>query len=74
MFSQDREIVEKLLEENKAFKEMYQRHRELNKKVDKVGTGDLPLTDDAAHDLKKEKLLLKDEMAEIIMRYKQQSG
>ena len=74
MFSQDREIVEKLLEENKAFKERYQRHRELNTKVDKVGTGDLPLTDDAAHDLKKEKLLLKDEMAEIIMRYKQQSG
>ena len=74
MFSKDQEIVKRLLEENEVFKDMYQRHRELNKKVDKVGTGDLPLTDDAAHDLKKEKLLLKDEMAEIIMRYKQQSG
>lgn len=74
MFSQDQEIVEKLLQENEEFKTMYLRHRELNKQVDKAGAGELPLSDDFAHDLKKEKLLLKDEMAEIISSYKQQSG
>lgn len=74
MFSHDQDIVEKLLEENEEFKTMYQKHRELNKKVDRVGSGELPLSDDAAHDLKKEKLLLKDEMAQMISNYKHALG
>lgn len=74
MFSHDQDIVEKLLEENEEFKAMYQKHRELNKRVDKAGAGELPLSDDAAHDMKKEKLFLKDEMAEIIESYKQEFG
>ena len=74
MFSQDQDIVEKLLEENDKFKAMYQKHSELNNKVDKAGSGELPLSDDAVHDLKKQKLLLRDEMAEILTKYKRQSG
>ena len=74
MFSQDQDIVDKLLEENEEFKAMYQKHRELNKMVDKAGIGELPLSDDAAHDLKKEKLLLKDELADMIMNHKQHLG
>ncbi|MCP4254743.1 MAG: DUF465 domain-containing protein, partial [Candidatus Scalindua sp.] len=41
---------------------------------DKAGTVELPLSDDAVHNLKKEKLLLRDKMAEIIRNYKLQSG
>ncbi len=74
MFSEDQAIVEKLLEGNEKFKSMHERHRELNKDVDKAGIGELPFSDDTLHTMKKEKLLLKDKMAEIIMSYKQQSG
>ncbi len=70
MFSQDQDVVEKLLEENDKFKAMYQKHNELNKKVDKANSGEHPLCDDTVHDLKKEKLLLRDEMAEILAEYK----
>ncbi len=74
MFSQDQDVVEILREENEEFKAMYQKHSELNKMVDKTGTVELPLSDDAVHNLKKEKLLLRDKMAEIIRNNKLQSG
>lgn len=70
MFSQDQDIVKKLLAENDQFRVLYDKHEELNDTVDKAGSGELPLSDDAMHDLKKEKLLLKDQMAQIIMNYK----
>lgn len=71
MFSEDQDIVDKLLADNEEFKLMYQRHQALNKKVDKAAIGEIPLSDDSVHELKKEKLLLKDRMAEIIKDYKQ---
>ena len=69
MFSDCQDIVEKLLVDDDEFKSMYERHRELNKEVDKADIGVIPLSDDALHIKKKEKLLLKDQMAEIIRRY-----
>ena len=74
MFSDCQDIVEKLLVEDEEFKSMYDRHRELNKEVDKADIGVLPLSDDTLHVKKKEKLLLKDQMAEIIRRYQQASA
>jgi uncharacterized protein YdcH (DUF465 family) len=47
---------------------MYDRHAELNKKVDKAGRGELPLSDHTLAEMKKEKLVLKDRMTEIIHR------
>ena len=73
MFSDCQDIVEKLLVEDEEFKSMYDRHRELNKEVDKADIGVLPLSDDTLHIKKKEKLLLKDQMADIIRRYQQAS-
>ena len=70
--TKESKLRRKQWKENEEFKTMYQKHRELNKKVDKAGAGELPLSDDAAHDMKKEKLFLKDEMAELIESYKQQ--
>jgi len=72
MFSDCQDIVEKLLVEDDEFKTMYERHRELNKEVDKADIGVIPLSDDTLHTKKKEKLLLKDQMAEIIRRYQHQ--
>ncbi|MCP4040664.1 MAG: DUF465 domain-containing protein [Gammaproteobacteria bacterium] len=74
MLSEHQDIVDILLEENEDFKSMYKRHRELNKDVDKAGMDELPLSDDALHIMKKEKLLLKDKMAKLVFRHMQQSG
>ena len=72
MFSDCKDIVEKLVVEDDEFKTMYERHRELNKEVYKADIGFIPLSDDTLHTKKKEKLLLKDQMAEIIKRYQHQ--
>lgn len=66
MLDVDQETLEKLLAENEDFRSMYQRHAKLNKKVDKAGHGELPLSDNALAEMKKEKLMLKDQMTEII--------
>jgi len=70
MLDVDQETLEKLLAENDEFKSMYHRHAELNKKVDKAGRGELPLSDNTLSEMKKEKLALKDKMTEIAHRYK----
>ena len=69
MLEVNQETLDKLLAENEDFKSMYQRHTELNKKVDKVGRGELPLSDQAFSEMKKEKLALKDRMTDIIHHY-----
>ncbi|MCP3869069.1 MAG: YdcH family protein [Gammaproteobacteria bacterium] len=74
MFSDCQDIVEKLLVEDQEFKSMYDRHRELNKEVDKADIGVLAMSDDTLHIKKKEKLHLKDCMAETIRRYQQGAG
>jgi len=74
MFSQDQNVVDKLLVENEKFRVMYDRHEELNKQTDKANIGALGLCDDTLHDLKKEKLHLRDELAVILEECKQQSG
>ncbi|MCG6860331.1 MAG: YdcH family protein [Chromatiaceae bacterium] len=70
MLDVDQDTLEKLLAENDEFKSMYQRHAELNKKVDKAGRGELPLSDQALVEMKKEKLALKDQMTEIIHHFR----
>jgi len=70
MLDVDQETLEKLLSENDDFRSMYQRHAELNQKVDKASHGALPLSDNALAEMKKEKLALKDRMTEIIHHYK----
>lgn len=69
MLDVDQETLDKLLAENEDFKSMYQRHAELNKKVDKAGRGELALSDQAFAEMKKEKLVLKDRMTDIIHHY-----
>ena len=70
MLDVDQDTLKKLLAENEDFKSMYERHAELNKKVDKAGHGELALSDHTLTEMKKEKLTLRDRMTEIIHRYK----
>jgi len=71
MLDVDEKTLEKLLTENENFRSMFHRHAELNKKVDKAGRGELPLSDSALANMKKEKLALKDQLTEIIHRYRE---
>lgn len=72
MFEHDQEIVQRLLAEDPDFKSLHARHQELNDKVDKAGSGVLPLDDVTVENMKKEKLKLMDRMAIRIHRYRQQ--
>jgi len=73
MLDVDQETLDRLLAGNQDFKSLYQRHAELNKKVDKAGRGELPLSDNALAELKKERLALKDQMVAILHQH-QHSG
>jgi uncharacterized protein YdcH (DUF465 family) len=72
MFEHDQEIVQQLLADNTDFKTLFDKHQELDDKVDKAGNGVLPLDDITLEKMKKEKLLVKDKMALMIARYRNQ--
>ncbi len=65
------EIVKKLLKESEEFRRMKERHEELDKEIKKLEKH-FPMTLDLQMEIekkKKEKLLLKDKMEEMIRRY-----
>ena len=70
MFEFDEEIVEALLKESVDFKRLYDKHIDLNRDVDSANTGDTPIEDMELEGMKKEKLYLKDQMAQIIESYR----
>ena len=66
MFEYDQDIVNTLLEDNQAFKELHEQHHVLKEKVRDAELGVLPLDDFTLGTMKKEKLLAKDKMAAMI--------
>ncbi len=74
MFEFDEEIVENLLKESVDFKRLYDKHIDLNREVDSANTGDTPIEDMELEGMKKEKLFLKDQMAQIIEDYRKASA
>ncbi|MFQ6023583.1 MAG: YdcH family protein [Acidiferrobacterales bacterium] len=74
MFEHDQKIVQRLLVESNDFKDLYQKHQELDEKVDKAGLGVLPLDDVTLEKMKKQKLLVKDKMALMIEKYRRSHG
>ena len=70
MFEYEQEIVDELLQESDQFKTLYDRYSRLKAKVRDANLGTLPLDDFSLENLKKEKLLLKDNMAEMIRNYR----
>ena len=70
MFEQDQEIVESLLDKNKNFRRLYDKHSELKSKVKEANKGYPSIDDFDLEVLKKEKLLIKDRLATIIEDYR----
>lgn len=74
MFEHDQKTVQELLAQNFDFKLLYSKHQELDDKVDKAGSGILPLDDVTLENMKKERLLLMDKMAILIQRHRRQGN
>ena len=71
MFEYEQEIVKTLLNENENFKRLHARHGELKEQVNSANSGALVVDAYALDAMKKEKLLLKDQMAAMISEYRQ---
>lgn len=67
MFHEDRDIVTKLKTESKHFHRLFDKHNELNDKIDLEGEH---MADVELENMKKEKLKLKDELYAMIHDYK----
>ena len=70
MFEQDQEIVESLLDKDRNFRRLYNKHCQLKSKVKEANEGFVGISDFDLEVLKKEKLLIKDRMAVIIEDYR----
>jgi uncharacterized protein YdcH (DUF465 family) len=70
MFEHDQEIVNSLLNENKDFKRLYEKHDVLKNTVKEANEKSIQVDQLSLEGLKKEKLILKDRMASIIEDYK----
>ena len=66
MNREEQELVERLLHDDGHFKHLYDKHHDLKQRVAQAQRKDPLLDDLSLEQLKKEKLLLKDQMAEII--------
>ncbi|MCC7410320.1 MAG: DUF465 domain-containing protein [Gammaproteobacteria bacterium] len=71
MFEFDQDVVETLLASDDQFKRLFNKHRALKDKVQHANSGTLTLDDLEVEKLKKQKLLVKDQMAGIIAHYRQ---
>lgn len=70
MFEYEQDIVNALLSENINFKRLYDKHHELKERVNMANAGAEPMDDFSLETLKKQKLMLKDQMAAIIEQYR----
>jgi uncharacterized protein YdcH (DUF465 family) len=71
MFEYDQDTVDNLLSNNEQFRRLYEKHSTLKSQVKDANVGAIAMDRFALEDLKKEKLLLKDQMAEMIKDYRQ---
>ncbi len=70
MLSEYREEISELKQTNAHFAKIFEKHNELDQKAKDVDEGRLHLSDTELEQLKKEKLLLKDEALHMILEYK----
>jgi uncharacterized protein YdcH (DUF465 family) len=70
MLHEYREEISKLKQENAHFAKIFEKHNELDQKVEDAEAGRIPMTDTELETLKKEKLRLKDEAYKMILEYK----
>jgi len=70
MLHEYRDEISKLKQENAHFAKIFEKHNELDQKVEDAEAGRIPMTDVELETLKKEKLRLKDEAYKMIIDYK----
>ena len=70
MLHEYRDEIHELKQQNAHFSKIFEKHNELDQKVEDAEAGRIPLTDLELETLKKEKLLLKDEAYKMIMDYR----
>jgi uncharacterized protein YdcH (DUF465 family) len=70
MLHEYRDEIHELKQENAHFARIFEKHNELDQKIEHAEMGDIPMTDMELEVLKKEKLLLKDEAYKMIMDHK----
>jgi uncharacterized protein YdcH (DUF465 family) len=63
MFEHRQQVMEKLMKESEDFRRIFNRHQELDKRVNEAELGTAPMEDLALNQLKKEKLWAKDKLA-----------
>jgi len=70
MLHEYRDEIHELKQQNAHFAKIFEKHNELDKKIEDAEAGRVPMTDLELETLKKEKLLLKDEAYKMILDYK----
>ncbi len=70
MLHEYRDEIHDLKQQNAHFAKIFEKHNELDQKVEDAEAGRVPMTDMELEVLKKEKLLLKDEAYKMIMDYR----
>jgi len=71
MFEHDQEAVESLLANDPQFRRLYDKHARLKQTINAMQGKSAPADQLALEQMKKEKLLLKDEMAGMIRHYRE---
>ena len=66
MFEHRKDQLEQLLKENEEFLNVYNKHQKLDERVTAAELGTAPMDDLALHQLKKEKLWAKDQLARMM--------
>jgi len=74
MLHEYRDEIHELKQQNAHFAKIFEKHNELDQKVEDAEAGRIPLTDVELETLKKEKLLLKDEAYKMIMDYRKSNA
>lgn len=70
MLHEYKDEIHELRQENAHFAHIFEKHNELDSKIEHAENGDTPMTDMELEILKKEKLLLKDEAYKMILDYR----
>ena len=70
MLHEYRDEIHELKQQNAHFAKIFEKHNEIDKKVEDAEAGRIPITDIELETLKKEKLLLIDEAYKMIMDYR----
>ena len=70
MLHEYRDDIQELKQQNAHFVKIFEKHNELDQKIEDAEASRILLTDIELETLKKEKLLLKDEAYKMIMDYR----